>query len=107
MLKKDILLICSFFLFSAYVALAGTHSVFNWKIDAAPSSPSRPSSPLRPAAPAKRTVPLTPPAPHNPRPTEIRYSQSAQAANMIMPAIWLGLPTVFIIALIIRSMKGD
>jgi hypothetical protein len=26
---------------------------------------------------------------------------------MIMPAIWLGLPTVFIIALIIRAMKGD
>ena len=107
MLKKDTLLICSFFLFSAYVALAGTPSVFNWKIDAAPSSPSRPSSPLRPAAPAKPTVPLTPPTSHNPRPTEIRYSQSAQAANMIMPAIWLGLPTVFIIALIIRAMKGD
>ena len=107
MLKKDTLLICSFFLFSAYIALAGTPSVFNWKIDAAPSNPSRPSSPLRPASPAKPTVPFTPPASHNPRPTEIRYSQSAQAANMIMPAIWLGLPTVFIIALIIRAMKGD
>ena len=104
MLKKDTLLIWSFFLFSGYVALAGTPSVFNWKIDAAPS---RPSSPLRPAAPAKPTVPLTPPTSHNPRPTEIRYSQSAQAANMIMPAIWLGLPTVFIIALIIRAMTGD
>jgi hypothetical protein len=107
MLKKDILLICSAFLFSANVAFAGTHSVFNWKIDAAPSGPSRPSSPLRPAAPAKPTVSLTPSASRNPRPTEIRYSQSAQAANMIMPAIWLGLPTIFIIALIIRAMKRD
>jgi hypothetical protein len=107
MFKKDILVISSFLLFSAYVALAGSHSVFNWKIDAAPSSPSRQSYPLRPATPAKPTRPLTPPASNNPRPTEIRYSQSAQAANMIMPAIWLGLPTVFIIALIIRAMKRD
>jgi len=40
-------------------------------------------------------------------PTTVRYSQSAWAANMVMPAIWLGLPTIVIIALIIRSTKGD
>jgi hypothetical protein len=26
---------------------------------------------------------------------------------MVLPAIWLGLPTIVILALIIRSMKGD
>ena len=37
----------------------------------------------------------------------IRYSGSAQASNMILPAILLGLPSIVILALIIRAMKGD
>ena len=36
----------------------------------------------------------------------IRYSGSAQAGNMVVPAILLGLPTIVILALIIRAMKG-
>jgi hypothetical protein len=40
-------------------------------------------------------------------PQVIRYSGSAQASNMIVPAILLGLPTIVILALIIRAMKGD
>lgn len=37
----------------------------------------------------------------------IRYSGSAQASNMILPAILLGLPSILILALIIRAIKGD
>jgi ABC-type dipeptide/oligopeptide/nickel transport system permease component len=37
----------------------------------------------------------------------IRYSGSAQASNMILPAILLGLPSIVVLALIIRAMKGD
>ena len=37
----------------------------------------------------------------------IRYSGSAQAGNMVVPAILLGLPSIVILALIIRAMKGD
>jgi hypothetical protein len=37
----------------------------------------------------------------------IRYSGSAQAGNMVVPAILLGLPSFVILALIIRAMKGD
>jgi outer membrane lipoprotein-sorting protein len=37
----------------------------------------------------------------------IRYSGSAQASNMVVPAILLGLPSIVILALIIRAMKGD
>ena len=37
----------------------------------------------------------------------IRYSGSAQAGNMVLPAILLGLPSIVIMALIIRAMKGD
>ena len=40
-------------------------------------------------------------------PQVIRYSGSAQAFNMIVPAILLGLPTIVILALIIKAMKGD
>jgi hypothetical protein len=36
----------------------------------------------------------------------IRYSSSAQAANMLAPAILLGAPTIVIVALIIMAMKG-
>lgn len=64
--------------------------------------------PLRPGFPPRaplfpRKEPTTSPG----QTTIVRYSQSAWAANMVMPAIWLGLPTVVILALIIRSMKGD
>jgi len=37
----------------------------------------------------------------------IRYSGSAQAGNMVVPAILLGLPSIVILALIIRAMKRD
>ena len=37
----------------------------------------------------------------------ISYSGSAQAGNMVVPAILLGLPSIVILALIIRAMKGD
>ena len=40
-------------------------------------------------------------------PQTIRYSRSAQASNMVLPAILLGLPSIVILALIIRAMKGD
>lgn len=64
--------------------------------------------PLRPGLPPRaplfqRKEPTT----SSGQTTTVRYSQSAWAANMVMPAIWLGLPTIVILALIIRSMKGD
>ncbi len=37
----------------------------------------------------------------------IRYSSSAQASNMVLPAIFLGAPTLVILALIIKAMMGD
>ena len=40
-------------------------------------------------------------------PQTIRYSPSAQASNMVLPAILLGLPSIVILALIIRAIKGD
>ena len=63
--------------------------------------------PLRPGLPPRaplfpRKEPTT-----SGRTTTVRYSQSAWAGNMVLPAIWLGLPTLVILALIIRSMKGD
>jgi hypothetical protein len=60
--------------------------------------------PLKPGIPPR---PLLPGKTSSSAPTTVRYSQSAWAGNMVMPAIWLGLPTIVIIALIIRSMKGD
>jgi hypothetical protein len=39
--------------------------------------------------------------------TTVRYSGSAQAANMIMPAIWMGLPPLVILALVIRAFSKD
>jgi len=68
------------------------------KAEAAPATPYRPvpyKSPARPSTPAKPAV------------TTIRYSGSAQAANMIMPAIWMGLPPLVILALIIRAFSKD
>lgn len=100
-------LLISLYFGASGVALAETLSGPLWKIDAAPPGPYRPSSPFRPSAPSRPSVPFNPSSPQKSGPTEIRYSQSAQAANMIMPAIWLGMPTLFIIALIIRAMKGD
>ncbi|NBT49404.1 MAG: hypothetical protein EBT07_16600 [Actinobacteria bacterium] len=63
-----------------------------------PASPARPApykNPYRPSTPAKTPV------------TTIRYSGSAQAANMIMPAIWMGLPPLVILALVIRAFSKD
>lgn len=60
--------------------------------------PLKPGFPLRPLVPGKSS-PTTP--------TTIRYSQSARAGNMVLPAILLGLPIIVIVALIIRSMKND
>jgi hypothetical protein len=62
---------------------------------------------MRPLKPGFPPRPLVPGKSSSTAPTTIRYSQSAWAANMVMPAIWLGLPTIVIIALIIRSMRGD
>jgi hypothetical protein len=62
---------------------------------------------IRPLKPGMPPRPLIPGKTSSSAPTTVRYSQSAWAANMVMPAIWLGLPTIVIIALIIRSMKGD
>jgi hypothetical protein len=62
---------------------------------------------MRPLKPGFPQRPLVPGKSSSTAPTTIRYSQSAWAANMVMPAIWLGLPTIVIIALIIRSMKSD
>ena len=60
--------------------------------------PLKPGLPPRPLVPGKSSATA---------PTTIRYSQSAQAGNMVLPAILLGLPTIVIVALIIRSMIGD
>jgi len=63
---------------------------------------------MRPLKPPRLPPrPLVPGKSSSTAPTTVRYSQSAWAANMVMPAIWLGLPTIVIVALIIRSMKGD
>jgi hypothetical protein len=40
-------------------------------------------------------------------PTTIRYSSSAEAWNMLTPAILLGAPSIVILALVIKAMKGD
>jgi hypothetical protein len=64
--------------------------------------------PLRPGLPGRAPLfPRKEPTTSSGQTTTVRYSQSAWAANMVLPAIWLGLPTIVIIALIIRSMKGD
>ena len=62
---------------------------------------------MRPLKPGFPPRPMVPGKSSSTAPTTIRYSQSAWAANMVVPAIWLGLPTIVIIALIIRSMRGD
>lgn len=62
---------------------------------------------MRPLKPGLPSRPMVPGKSSSTAPTKIQYSQSAWAANMVMPAIWLGLPTIVIVALIIRSMKGD
>lgn len=64
--------------------------------------------PLRPGFPSRAPLfPRKEPTSSSGQTTTVRYSQSAWAANMVMPAIWLGLPAIVILALIIRSMKGD
>ena len=62
---------------------------------------------IRPLKPGLPPRPLVPGKSSSSAPTTIRYSQSAWAGNMVLPAILLGLPTIVIVALIIRSMKGD
>ena len=101
-------IICAFSVFfvcNACIAFAGGSSVFASKINGAISDRPFLSSQVRPQP--NKKVPPKPMPNQKSSPTAIRYSQSAQAANMIMPALWLGLPTLFIIALIIRSMRGD
>lgn len=61
--------------------------------------------PLRPGFPPRAPLPGKPASAE--KPVTVRYSPSARAGNMVLPAIWLGLPTIVILALIIRSMKGD
>lgn len=61
--------------------------------------------PLRPGFPPRAPLPGKPASAD--KPVTVRYSPSARAGNMVLPAIWLGLPTILILALIIRSMKGD
>lgn len=43
----------------------------------------------------------------SPSSTKVSYSQSATAANMVTPAILLGMPAMVIIFLIIKAFKGD
>jgi len=62
---------------------------------------------MRPLKPGMPPRPLLPGRTSSTAPTTVRYSQSAWAGNMVLPAILLGLPTIVIVALIIRSMKGD
>lgn len=62
---------------------------------------------MRPLKPGFPPRPLVPGKSSTSAPTTIRYSQSAWAGNMVLPAILLGLPTIVIVALIIRSMRGD
>lgn len=62
---------------------------------------------MRPLKPGFPPRPLVPGKSSSTAPTAIRYSQSAWAGNMVLPAILLGLPTIVIVALIIRSMKSD
>jgi hypothetical protein len=62
---------------------------------------------MRPIKPGMPPRPLLPGRTSSTAPTTVRYSQSAWAGNMVLPAILLGLPTIVIVALIIRSMKGD
>lgn len=62
---------------------------------------------MRPLKPGFPPRPLVPGKSSSAAPTTIRYSQSAWAGNMVLPAILLGLPTIVIVALIIRSMRGD
>jgi hypothetical protein len=77
----------------AIVAMGGVME----RVEAA-TPPTRPvpyKNPYRPSTPAKTPV------------TTVRYSGSAQAANMIMPAIWMGLPPLVILALVIRAFSKD
>ena len=62
---------------------------------------------IRPLKPGFPPRPLVLGKSSSSAPTTIRYSQSAWAGNMVLPAILLGLPTIVIVALIIRSMRGD
>ena len=77
----------------AIVAMGGVME----RVEAAtpPPRPAPYKNPYRPSTPAKTPV------------TTIRYSGSAQAANMIMPAIWMGLPPLVILALVIRAFSKD
>lgn len=61
---------------------------------ARPFPPGFPSRQPRPAAPQKQA-------------TVVTYSSSARASNMLLPAIWLGLPTIVIIALIVLASRKD
>jgi hypothetical protein len=81
---------------AAVMSFSSTGSFPTADVQLRPVRPIKPGFPTRSPMPGKSTTPTT-----------VRYSQSAWAANMVMPAIWLGLPTIVIIALIIRSMKGD
>ena len=78
------------------IAIAALGAVME-KVEAAtpPARPTPYKNPYRPSTPAKTPV------------TTIRYSGSAQAANMIMPAIWMGLPPLVILALVIRAFSKD
>ena len=77
----------------AIVAMGGVME----RVEAAtpPTRPAPYKNPYRPSTPAKTPV------------TTVRYSGSAQAANMIMPAIWMGLPPLVILALVIRAFSKD
>ena len=78
-----------------------------WSLSAAEVMPRTDvqTRPLRPGFPPRPALPGKPAS--GEKPVTVRYSPSARAGNMVLPAIWLGLPTIVILALIIRSMKGD
>jgi hypothetical protein len=97
-LKILLLLIFLHFVVPCSAAAISISSFTSFPSIGAQMRPLKPGFPPRPLVPGKSS---------STAPTTIRYSQSAWAGNMVMPAIWLGLPTIVIIALIIRSMKGD
>ncbi len=61
---------------------------------ARPFPPCFPSRQSRPGSPQKQAAVVT-------------YSPSARASHMLLPAIWLGLPTIVIIALIVLASRKD
>jgi hypothetical protein len=65
------------------------------------------SSPVKMLLPIAQFRPGLPMRPGATKPVTVKYSRSATAGNMVMPAILLGAPIMVILALIFMAMKGD